>query len=113
MTDKPQKVILDMGTDGYFNKLAELMCTVAPPAAEDAPILARMIRGSALAIREEVYVTAARALGASPMRLGLDLQGGSHIMLKLERQDIVKERLETTVSDIRTNLRDANIRYTW
>lgn len=34
-----------------------------------APILARMIRGSALAIREEVYVTAARALGASPMRL--------------------------------------------
>ncbi|MBF7730932.1 DUF1254 domain-containing protein [Pseudomonas sp. N040] len=42
MTDKPQKVILDMGVDGYFNKLAQLMCEVAPPAAEDAPILARM-----------------------------------------------------------------------
>jgi len=36
-----------------------------------APILARMIRGSALAIREDVYVTAARALGASPMRIVL------------------------------------------
>ncbi len=42
MTDKPQKVILDIGVDGYFNKLAELMCEAAPPAAEDAPILARM-----------------------------------------------------------------------
>ncbi len=44
--------------------------------------------------------------------LGLDLQGGSHIMLKIERADIVKERLETTVSDIRATLRDAGIRYT-
>jgi SecD/SecF fusion protein len=44
--------------------------------------------------------------------LGLDLQGGSHIMLKLERADIVKERLETTVGDVRARLREANIRYT-
>ncbi|QLF70302.1 protein translocase subunit SecDF [Peteryoungia desertarenae] len=44
--------------------------------------------------------------------LGLDLQGGSHIMLKLERSDIVQERLETVVGDIRTTLRDAGIRYT-
>lgn len=44
--------------------------------------------------------------------LGLDLQGGSHIMLKIEKADIVKERLETTVGDIRAALRDASIRYT-
>ncbi|MET0171472.1 MAG: protein translocase subunit SecDF, partial [Agrobacterium vaccinii] len=43
--------------------------------------------------------------------LGLDLQGGSHIMLKIERSDIVKERLETIVGDVRTQLRDANIKY--
>lgn len=43
--------------------------------------------------------------------LGLDLQGGSHIMLKIERSDIVKERLETVVGDIRNSLREANIRY--
>lgn len=42
MTDKPQEVILAMGTAGYFNKLADLMCTSAPPAAADAPLLARM-----------------------------------------------------------------------
>jgi SecD/SecF fusion protein len=44
--------------------------------------------------------------------LGLDLQGGSHIMLKLERGDIVKERLETIVGDVRNVLREANVRYT-
>jgi SecD/SecF fusion protein len=43
--------------------------------------------------------------------LGLDLQGGSHIMLKIERSDIVKERLETIVGDVRTQLREKNIRY--
>jgi peptide/nickel transport system permease protein len=36
-----------------------------------APVLARMVRGSTLAVREEVYVTAARALGAGPGRIVL------------------------------------------
>ncbi|WP_137134585.1 protein translocase subunit SecDF [Rhizobium sp. FKY42] len=44
--------------------------------------------------------------------LGLDLQGGSHIMLKIERADILKERLETIVGDVRNVLREGNIRYT-
>jgi SecD/SecF fusion protein len=44
--------------------------------------------------------------------LGLDLQGGSHIKLKIERADIVKARLEAAVGDVRGKLRDAAIRYT-
>ncbi|MGE0499599.1 MAG: protein translocase subunit SecDF [Rhizobiaceae bacterium] len=46
------------------------------------------------------------------MTLGLDLQGGSHILLQVERQDLIDERLETTRDDIRTMLRDAKIGYT-
>ena len=42
MTDKPQSVILGMGTEGYFNLMAKLMGGDAPPAAADAPMLARM-----------------------------------------------------------------------
>eukprot|EP01036_Dinobryon_divergens_P008222 gene8222-10985_t len=61
---------------------------------------------------KEVTATWPSWLPHQGMTLGLDLQGGSHIMLKLERQDIVKERLETIVGDVRTQLRDANIRYT-
>jgi SecD/SecF fusion protein len=48
----------------------------------------------------------------STMTLGLDLQGGSHIMLKLESGDIIKERVDTTLDDVRGNLRKANIGYT-
>jgi len=42
MTDKPQAVILGMDTGAYFNLMAKLMCKDAPPAAEDAPLVARM-----------------------------------------------------------------------
>lgn len=44
MTDKPQDVILGFGTEGYFDRMAELMCKSAPPAAEDAPILAEIAK---------------------------------------------------------------------
>ncbi|MGO4396554.1 DUF1254 domain-containing protein [Variovorax sp. M-6] len=44
MTDSPQKVILDMGTEGYFSLMAKLMGGDAPPAKADGPILARMAK---------------------------------------------------------------------
>jgi len=44
MTDKPQKVILDLGAAGYFDMMANLMGRAAPPAQADAPILARMAK---------------------------------------------------------------------
>jgi hypothetical protein len=44
MTDKPQEVILAMGTEGYFNLMAKLMGGDAPPAAGDAPIVAAMAK---------------------------------------------------------------------
>lgn len=44
MTDKPQEVILGFGTEGYFNRMAKLMCDIAPPAKEDAPILAEIAK---------------------------------------------------------------------
>ena len=44
MTDKPQDVILKLGTKGYFDMMARLMCKDAPPAPEDASIVAEMAR---------------------------------------------------------------------
>jgi len=46
------------------------------------------------------------------MTLGLDLQGGSHILLAVDRQDLIDERLNAARDDIRTLLRDAKIGYT-
>ncbi len=46
------------------------------------------------------------------MVLGLDLQGGSHILLQIDQNDLIKDRLESTRDEIRTQLRDAKIGYT-
>jgi hypothetical protein len=44
MTEAPQTAILALGTAGYFDLMAKLMGGAAPPAAADAPILARMAK---------------------------------------------------------------------
>ncbi len=46
------------------------------------------------------------------MTLGLDLQGGSHILLQIDANQLIKERLESARDEIRTGLRDARIGYT-
>jgi SecD/SecF fusion protein len=46
------------------------------------------------------------------MTLGLDLQGGSHILLQIDRQDLADERLNSARDEIRIRLRDARIGYT-
>ncbi len=43
--------------------------------------------------------------------LGLDLQGGSHLLLEVEAEALIKERLENLVSEVRRTLRKARIGY--
>jgi len=50
-------------------------------------------------------------LPKSQISLGLDLQGGSHLLLEVEVGVVVKERLEALVDTIRTELRKERIRY--
>jgi preprotein translocase subunit SecD len=45
------------------------------------------------------------------INLGLDLQGGSHLLLEVELDAVINERLETLLDDIRTKLRPARIGY--
>ncbi|MBN9049842.1 MAG: protein translocase subunit SecD [Rhizobiales bacterium] len=44
--------------------------------------------------------------------LGLDLQGGSHLLLEVDSNAVRKEKLETTRDDVRRVLREARIGYT-
>jgi SecD/SecF fusion protein len=41
--------------------------------------------------------------------LGLDLRGGSHLVLEVDAKELVKERLENLTSDARTRLREERI----
>jgi preprotein translocase subunit SecD len=52
-----------------------------------------------------------QSMGASPMKLGLDLSGGVHFLLEVDTQSAVAKRLETSVSSIKTTLRKAKLRY--
>ncbi len=52
-----------------------------------------------------------KALHANPMYLGLDLRGGVHFMLQVDMQAALTKKAESYSGDIRTALRDKNIRH--
>ena len=52
-----------------------------------------------------------RALGLKPMNLGLDLRGGIYVLIDVDMDAAVDQSLERYVEDIRTQLRDAKVRY--
>jgi preprotein translocase subunit SecD len=51
-----------------------------------------------------------KALGLEPMLLGLDLRGGVHFLYQVELDSAIQQYLETYETDLRTQLRQANIR---
>ncbi len=51
------------------------------------------------------------ALNAFPMYLGLDLRGGVHFMLQVDMQAALTKKAESLAGDIRTSLREKNIRH--
>ncbi|MEZ5718761.1 MAG: protein translocase subunit SecD [Burkholderiaceae bacterium] len=51
------------------------------------------------------------ALHAQPMYLGLDLRGGVHFMLQVDMQAALTKKAESYAGDLRSTLRDKNIRH--
>jgi preprotein translocase subunit SecD len=51
------------------------------------------------------------AVNARPMYLGLDLRGGVHFMLQVDMQSALTKKAESYSGDLRTILRDKNIRH--
>lgn len=51
------------------------------------------------------------ALNALPMYLGLDLRGGVHFLLQVDMREALTKRMDGLASDIRTQLRDRNVRH--
>jgi preprotein translocase subunit SecD len=68
-----------------------------------------------LALPNTLQPEAARSLPTFLQRklvLGLDLQGGSHILLEVDANAVRKERVETLRDDVRRVMRDGRIGYT-
>ncbi len=51
------------------------------------------------------------ALHAFPMYLGLDLRGGVHFLMQVDMKAALTKKAESTASDVRTLLRDKNVRH--
>jgi preprotein translocase subunit SecD len=51
------------------------------------------------------------SIGAQPMKLGLDLQGGVHFMMEVDEKAALEKRENGFIEDIRSTLREENIRY--
>jgi preprotein translocase subunit SecD len=51
-----------------------------------------------------------RAIGLKPMSLGLDLRGGVHFLYQVDLNTAVEQFLATYETDLRAQLREANIR---
>jgi preprotein translocase subunit SecD len=51
-------------------------------------------------------------MGAQPMVLGLDLQGGVHFVLQVDQKAALEKRVDGYAEDVRVTLRDNRIRYT-
>jgi protein-export membrane protein SecD len=64
------------------------------------------------ALPENIIARMPGWLPANSVSLGLDLQGGSYLLLEVELDAVQKDKLESLVSDIRTGLRKARIGYT-
>jgi preprotein translocase subunit SecD len=52
------------------------------------------------------------AVHALPMYLGLDLRGGVHFLLQVDMPAAITKRAESLAGDIRSQLRDKNVRHT-
>ncbi|MDV3439831.1 protein translocase subunit SecD [Pseudomonas otitidis] len=52
-----------------------------------------------------------RSLGASPMKLGLDLSGGVHFLLEVDMEKALTSRLKIYEGEVRTLLRKERVRY--
>lgn len=52
-----------------------------------------------------------RAINAQPMKLGLDLRGGVHLLLQVDADSVIKQRIEGDLNNLSQALRTERIRY--
>ena len=101
---------VDIGADG--NLLVRTTSSAAQAAAAEA-IRAEVGSGYVVALNQASTVPAwLGAIGAKPMFLGLDLRGGVHFTMQVDRQAALAKRFESTAEDMRVLLRDNRIPYT-
>lgn len=84
------------------------------PRWKTIAILATVVLAAILALPNIVspaWQEVLRAWNLRPVTLGLDLQGGSNVLLEVDRADLVDRLTRQLASDVRSTMRDAKIGY--
>ena len=84
------------------------MFTVIEKALNPDPANATYVVALNLLSASPSWLTAIHAL---PMYLGLDLRGGVHFLLQVDMQAALVKRLDAFAGDVRTLLRDKDLRH--
>ena len=90
-------------TDEQLKAKDAIQKALVPDAAEPGYVVALNLLS-----RSPAWLT---SLHAAPMYLGLDLRGGVHFMLQVDMQAALTKKAESLSGDIRTILREKNIRH--
>lgn len=87
-------------------------------ASTDTQLLARDMLKAALGAQYTVALNLAAstptwltAIGAEPMKQGLDLRGGVHFLLEVDIDSVINRRYEGLVKNIGQDLREIGVRY--
>jgi len=108
---EPDQVVLEAAsikvrlnsTDAQLKAKDAIQKALVPDPANPSFIVALN-----LVSRSPAWLT---AIHAAPMYLGLDLRGGVHFMLQVDMQAALAKRAESLSGDVRTTLREKNIRH--
>jgi preprotein translocase subunit SecD len=90
-------------TDTQLKAKDAIQKALSPDGADSAYVVALNLLS-----RSPSWLT---ALHASPMYLGLDLRGGVHFMLQVDMQAALTKRTESLAGDLRSSMREKNIRH--
>jgi preprotein translocase subunit SecD len=90
-------------TDTQLKAKDAIQKALTPDSADPAYVVALNLLS-----RSPAWLT---SLHAFPMYLGLDLRGGVHFMLQVDMQAALTKRAESLAGDIRSSLREKNIRH--
>ncbi|WP_193166248.1 protein translocase subunit SecD [Microbulbifer hainanensis] len=116
--ERAEKVLDDAGIEYFGGEVGEKSVLLRLKSIEQQLPAKRAIQE---ALGTQQYVVALNLasttpewlseLGASPMKLGLDLAGGVHFLMEVDTNSIVKTNLESYAQDVKAKLRAAKARY--
>lgn len=118
MTEAKVKETLQLAQISYTKIEKQLHSLLIRFSSNDVQLKARDVIQQALGSDYLVALNLAprtpawlKTIGALPMKLGLDLRGGIYLLIQVDVDSLIKQRVESDITNISQTLRTERIRY--